>query len=709
MNKKVKRKAALLSVLMMLGAFPVVTNVNALNPDDVLNDSLDDLQQTIVDYIMMKNYISGNISLSQNFREKLDYNNDGVVNILDSTRAKNKILDLSQKQNVTPAVTTTPSVSDSTVTTTDDTTTTIPITLLPITTEPTSTYLAYDGSLEVGCQVHYDGEAYYSSDGSGNIVKVTGTFKVMEILPEGSAKYTVRLDRAGWVSYTDVAGRVVNTVPGDPDTLKKGDMVEYEGTANTTADGTGKKVDVQKGLYKVINILEGTSYPYIVQLEGAGWVSYKDLTGKEPPLTTTQPPVTTAPVNTTVSDIIPVTTVPVTTVPVDDGTALKIGDKVQYSGEAYYAASGNGGSIKVDGVYVVEEILNNSKNPYTVRLKNAGWVSYEALTGKKQPVVTTALTTTAVTTTTTAPVTTTVTTTTTAKVFQKGDTVYYSGIARYTPGGNGKITEVSGNFIIDEIKDASEYTYNVNLRDAGWVKYDELREADKSATLVTEIKKGDKVKYSGKAYYSASGEGDCVEIPYGTYTVLEVLENSSYPYTVRLDKAGWVSYKSLTSFEQSNDALKYDGKTYKLRNSGTGKHLTAGGTENKSNVYQYSESSEKSQKFRFELYGNNDDYRIYVSDGKVLDIVKTGSDEIVSGCNVQIYDHIDPEAQVWKIVEVTPGKYKIASSTNPDVVLTSNGFSNGTDSGKAIASPGNVYLMEYQELECQIWLLEEIK
>lgn len=707
MKKVNKKTAVILSLVMALGSVTASSKVAALNPDDVLNDTMDELQQTIVDYIMMKNYISGNITLGNNFKIKLDYNHDGVVNIMDSARAKSKILELSQKDS--PAETTT---TTSPVTTTDETT--LPITLIPILTEPTSTYLSYVNKLNVGDMVYYKGKAQYSSDGNGKAVEVSGTYKIAEILESGSAEYTVRLENAGWVKYSAVAGNVVEIVPGDTDELKIGDMVEYAGEVNTMADGTGKVTEVSRGLYKVINILAGTKYPNIVQLEGAGWVSYKALTGKEPPavITTTSATVTTTP-DTSTSVNAPSTTVP--------DEILSVGDKVQYSGKAYYSANGAGTVIEVSGIYTVEQILTDSAKPYTVLLKNAGWVSYEALTGKKQPVVTTTAT------VTTTPVTTTLITTT-AKTLKVGDKVSYSGLVRYTSSGNGKIKEVSGDFVIDEILKDSSVKYNVHLKDAGWVEYSALTAsyqpevtttvATTTATTTTtsvsvntgtDIKEGDYVNYRGMAYYSASGEGEAVEVPYGIYKVLSVLESSIYPYTVRLDKAGWVAYKDITGIEQENEMLKFDGKTYVLKNSASKKYLTAGGQITKSNVYQSSKSDKKEQKFRFELYDNTGSYRLYISDNKVVDIAKTPSAEISSGCNVQIYDAVDPQAQSWKIIALEDDTYKIVSAADEKLCLTVYGAGDGTNTGKTIVSAGNVYLSEYIGIECQKWSLEEVK
>ncbi|MBQ9982084.1 MAG: RICIN domain-containing protein [Oscillospiraceae bacterium] len=712
MKKVNKKTSIMLSAVMAISSVTAASNVAALDPEDVLNDTLDELQQTIVDYIMMKNYISGNITLSNGFKIKLDYNSDGTVNILDASRAKNKILELSQ--NPIQITTTNPATTSATESS-NSVDVSLPVTLVPIITEPTTTYLSYANKLQIGDLVSYKGKAYYSSTGVGEPIEVSGTYKVIEILDKSPAEYTVRLEKAGWVKYSDVAGNVVQMVPGDPDELKIGDMVEYEGEVNTMADGTGKVTRVARGLYKVINILAGTSYSNIVQLEGAGWVSYKTLTGKEPPavFTTTSAPVTTTPDITTTTKTISTT--------VTDDDLLKTGDTVQYSGKAYYSANGTGTVIEVSGIYTVEQILVDSTKPYTVLLKNAGWVSYEALTGKKQPVVTTTAT------VTTTPVTTTPIITTTAKTIKVGDKVSYSGLVRYTSSGNGKIKEVSGDFVIDEILKDSSVKYNVHLKDAGWVEYSALTasyQPEVTTTTVTtttttttsvsvntgtDIKEGDYVNYRGMAYYSASGEGEAVEVPYGIYKVLSVLESSVYPYTVRLDKAGWVAYKDITGVEKENELLKFDGKTYVLKNSASKKYLTAGGLVAKSNVYQSSKSEKKEQKFRFELFDNTASYRLYVSDDKVVDIVKNPSSEISAGCNVQIYDAVDPKAQLWKVIALDDNTYKIVSAENEKLCLTVYGASDGSNTGKNIVSAGNVYLTEYIGIECQKWSLEEVK
>ena len=550
MRKSERKTAAILASAIAVNIACGMAPVRALNPDDVLNDNLDELQQHIVNYIFIKNYVSGNISLSNEFKVKLDYNSDGLINILDASRAKNKILELSDKHN-TPTTSVTTTTTPTTTTSVTATTTTTPVTTSATTTAPVTT---------------------------------SATTTTPVATTTSAVKY---------------------------DNLKIGDKVQYNGSAHYMADGTGRTVDVS-GTFIVKNILPGDKYLYSVQLENTGWVSYEKLTGKKPPSSevTTAATTTKATVATTAG-------------------IFKKGDKVRYSGKAYYTANG-GTSVDVSGTFKVVDIVTGSNYKYKVQLENAGWVPYESV---KQ-------------------VTTTTTTTTTASVTTPSSPV----------------------------------------------------------TKPSTIKEGDKIQYSGKAYYTSNG-GTSVDIS-GTFTIKKIITETNDKYTVQLDKVGWVSYEAITGKKQDTvSAQTLDGNTYKIKNALSGKYITVGGTTDRSNVYQSSSNDSKEQKFTFKSYYNAlNCYRMYAccnTDHRVIDIVKDSNQKVSDGCNVQIYEDVDPDAQTWDIISVGNNKYKIVSHKNSSVAMTASGNSDGSATGKTSSSAGNVYISTYTGTDSQLWCLEK--
>lgn len=154
---------------------------------------------------------------------------------------------------------------------------------------------------------------------------------------------------------------------------------------------------------------------------------------------------------------------------------------------------------------------------------------------------------------------------------------------------------------------------------------------------------------------------------------------------------------------------------YNIINQNSGKYLNVhmGYDVNNTNVYQWTSDGSVEQQFKFVYDAGQDAYRIYAmcSSGgtnKVLDIVKS-KDSVVSGCNVQIYNPVDPDAQLWVITKLSNGKYKIAPKSNTAVALTAYGTSNGTSSGTTATSAGNVFVSTYTEATNQQWSLSEIE
>ena len=211
-----------------------------------------------------------------------------------------------------------------------------------------------------GAKINYTGDVYATSYAGGNPVKVSGTYTVAAVISDTSRKCRVQLKDTGWIKTSDMSeytmskdssGNITvvqnkyaeNTSASSSTAVKVGDKVKYSGDAYYTSDG-GKSVKVS-GTYTVAAIKENAKYN--VQLKGVGWVSLSNASST-PTTPETKPSTST----------------------------VKVGDKVKYSGDAYYTSAG-GKSVKVSGTYTVAAIKENAK--YNVQLKGIGWVSMSSL------------------------------------------------------------------------------------------------------------------------------------------------------------------------------------------------------------------------------------------------------------------------------------------------------------------------------------------
>lgn len=155
-----------------------------------------------------------------------------------------------------------------------------------------------------------------------------------------------------------------------------------------------------------------------------------------------------------------------------------------------------------------------------------------------------------------------------------------------------------------------------------------------------------------------------------------------------------------------------------FKNVGSGKYLNVhyGQNANNVNVYQWTKDESTEQEFRLRYNLEDDCYLIGAmcsssGNGRVLDIVKSGG-EVADGCNVQIYNAVDPVAQQWQIRYEGNGNFAIYPIDNYFLLLTANGNSNGSSSGTSATSAGNVYLSEIGLRESpnnyQLWKIEEV-
>ena len=158
-----------------------------------------------------------------------------------------------------------------------------------------------------------------------------------------------------------------------------------------------------------------------------------------------------------------------------------------------------------------------------------------------------------------------------------------------------------------------------------------------------------------------------------------------------------------------------------FRNAGSGKYLNVhyGQDANNVNVYQWTEDDSDEQEFRLRYNAEEDCYLIGAmcsseGGGRVLDIVKSGG-QPANGSNVQIYNATDPVAQQWQFEYQGDGKFTIFPTANMYLVLTANGNSNGSGTGKSATSAGNVYLSEIPMASVveyspyQLWYIEEVE
>ena len=159
----------------------------------------------------------------------------------------------------------------------------------------------------------------------------------------------------------------------------------------------------------------------------------------------------------------------------------------------------------------------------------------------------------------------------------------------------------------------------------------------------------------------------------------------------------------------------------RFRNAGSGKYLNVhnGQNANEVNVYQWTADNSTEQKFKLRYNFGEDCYMIGTmcssnGNGRVLDIVKSGG-QVKAGCNVEIYNAVDPVAQQWQFSYYEDGMFVIFPMANQYLALTANGNSNGSSGGQSATSAGNVYLSaipmsstpEYSLY--QLWFIEEVE
>ena len=122
-----------------------------------------------------------------------------------------------------------------------------------------------------------------------------------------------------------------------------------------------------------------------------------------------------------------------------------------------------------------------------------------------------------------------------------------------------------------------------------------------------------------------------------------------------------------------------------------GKNLTVSADKNGAGVSADTPDSSWAQRFVLRYDSSENAYRIYTmlsENGRrrVLDIVKKNR-KVAAGCAVEIYNPVDPAAQLFNIIKLTNGKYKISPKSNSNVALTFSASGASVETcGKSVSS-----------------------
>ena len=161
-----------------------------------------------------------------------------------------------------------------------------------------------------------------------------------------------------------------------------------------------------------------------------------------------------------------------------------------------------------------------------------------------------------------------------------------------------------------------------------------------------------------------------------------------------------------------------NGGIYSFQNYGTSSYMTVHGLNdaNDTNVNQQSISSSAylgpQHKFKLEYVASTGGYYLRSmcsSNGtnRVLDVVKSGG-YVNNGGNVQIYDANDPLAQHWFIIGTGVTTFKIVPRTNMSLAITVCPGGDGTATGTATTSVGNIFVSTYSDTnDYQKWMIRD--
>ena len=122
-----------------------------------------------------------------------------------------------------------------------------------------------------------------------------------------------------------------------------------------------------------------------------------------------------------------------------------------------------------------------------------------------------------------------------------------------------------------------------------------------------------------------------------------------------------------------------------------GKNLTVSADKNGAGVSANAPDSSWAQRFVLRYDSSENAYRIYTmlsENGRrrVLDIIKKNK-KVVAGCTADIYNPVDSAAQLFNIIKLTNGKFRISPKSNPNVALTFSASGASVETcGKSVSS-----------------------
>ena len=222
-------------------------------------------------------------------------------------------------------------------------------------------------------------------------------------------------------------------------------------------------------------------------------------------------------------------------------------------------------------------------------------------------------------------------------------------------------------------------------------------------------------RYGDFSYYFSSTNWNGFKIGYTTNTTGNFGQIFASEFAV-------TKYRTVMTIEYTylpSGAIE-DGAVYSFINSASNKYLTVadGNTANGTNIYQYTKNNSRSQAFRLDSVESNNGFLIRAmcsSDGygSVLNIpsysgtINNTTGYLDSNVVLNSYSSSLADEQEWVISpHGNNGLFKIVLRADPNLALTAYGSSNGTSSGTASTSAGNVYVSEFTGASKQLWKLE---
>ena len=155
-----------------------------------------------------------------------------------------------------------------------------------------------------------------------------------------------------------------------------------------------------------------------------------------------------------------------------------------------------------------------------------------------------------------------------------------------------------------------------------------------------------------------------------------------------------------------------DGYLFSLKNVGSGKYLIVhNGTDaDGTNVCQWDKDESDSDKQRFIALDVANDpeagpiFKFYAkcSSNGSNRILRVEGSSVTHGCNVEINSPMDDDGELWELISTGEG-YQVFPKGCTALALSSYGTSNGSASGRATDSDGNIFISTYTGSDNQLW------